>query len=233
MENNMVKNKLEDMQQKIIIILKKLIKMNGKLHMLAVCMLLAFIAIVFIVRSESLTVTCEAGGPYTRTATKMVKGEVTNNSENVKANVTVSIVGTAYSEEDVSNKHGRYHVKFMERLDIGTYTASVTADNNTNSGTCTDTFEVKMFEVSPECLNKNITVAGKAMYAATGALIPEGNVTATLVGDKDITNSTRISNGDFSINLSGCLKPADRFLIKIHIVKDSDENWSYVIMSGV
>ena len=107
----------------------------------------------------------------------------------------------------------------------------MTASNNTNSGSCTDTFEVKTTSVTADCLNKNITVAGKAMFAS-GALIPEGNVTATIVGEKDVSNTTRVSNGQFSVNLFGCLKPADRFLIKLHVVKDANENWSYVIITA-
>jgi len=197
----------------------------------AMCVVVAFLIIVFIARSASLTVTCEAGGPYTRAATKIVKGEVTNGSENVQANVTVSITDTSYSAQDVSNKHGRYSVKFTSNMDIGTYTVSVTADNNTNSGSCIDTFEIKTISTTTDCLNKNITVAGRAMFAS-GALIPEGNVTATIIGEKDVTNTTRVSNGQFSVNLFGCLKPADRFLIKLHVVKDADENWSYVIITA-
>jgi hypothetical protein len=197
-----------------------------------VCVVVAFLIIAFIVKSDTLTVTCEAGGPYTRAATKIVKGEVTNGSENVIANVTVNITSTGYSAQVISNRQGRYSVKFKNTMDIGAYTVNVIADNNTNSGSCIDTFEVKSTSTTADCLDKNITVAGRAMFAASGALIPEGNVTATIVGDKGVTNSTRVSNGYFSVNLAGCLKPADRFLIKIHVVKDAEENWSYVIITA-
>lgn len=188
-----------------------------------------------IVRSAgTLTVTCEAGGPYVRTATKIIRGEVTSAGAGVRANVTVSIAAAGLSEQTVSNQKGRYNAKFVGSLDAGTYAVSVTADNNTHTGTCSDTFQVRIKELSPVTVSKTFNITGIAVFAGTGGLIPSGTLSAAIV-DESVRNDTSITNGQFTVILTGDVKPAKRYLVQLHAVDSTGakENWSQIIVTGV
>lgn len=193
----------------------------------------SLIASSALVSSQGLTVICEAGGPYVRAATKIVRGEVLEGSKGVSATVSVNITGTSYSSETTSNNQGKYKVKFLDTLEVGNYTANITATNGTNSGTCTDDFQVRITELSPNCVSKTINITGIAILRSTGAALPSGRLTGSVV-DENIRNDTTITDGQFSVVLSGCIKPSQRYLVQLHVVDSSGtkENWSQIIFAG-
>jgi hypothetical protein len=165
----------------------------------------------------TLTVKCEAGGPYVSGATVIVKGNVTNSSGIAKiSNVYVTIGST--TKQTTSDTNGTFYLIFSA-LTTGTYTVRFNSSATYYTGSCEDTLQV-LASSSTACTQKTIQILGNATDAGTGRSISSGRVIASIL-DTTYTNSAAFSDGQFSISLDACLFKGKRYTVQLAI-KDSN-----------
>jgi len=166
------------------------------------------------VAKSDLSVTCKAGGPYGRGSIVTIIGNVTSgtgNEANVTANVSKDSLLEA-SQESISDSDGAYYFVFSENLDVGNHSVLINANKSSELATCTDYFYVYAPAPVSGCTPRNITLEGTAIYAETGGIVNSGSLSVTAEGIST-TNKTTISNGKFSIQYSGCLSLAKRYIL--------------------
>ena len=163
---------------------------------------------------------CEAGGPYSFASTVLVAGNVfgeTSNETNVTINITKSGSLIA-SQTTTSDSSGIYYSIFNQYLDVGKYSVSVSANSSSNQFFCSDEFEVTSTEARKECLQKTISIEGKAIDTS-GNTINSGKAFISAEGITT-TNSTNFSNGEFQAFLTACFYPGERYLVQLTIIDD-------------
>jgi hypothetical protein len=163
---------------------------------------------------------CEAGGPYSFASTVLVAGNVfgeTSNETNVTINITKSGSLIA-SQTTTSDSSGIYYSIFNQYLDVGKYSVSVSANSSSNQFFCSDEFEVVSAEARKECLQKTISIEGKAIDTS-GNPINSGKAFISAEGITT-TNSTNFSNGEFQAFLTACFYPGERYLVQLKIIDD-------------
>jgi len=168
--------------------------------------------------SKSISLTCEAGGPYAPSSSVVVTGNVT---DSVAANMVMNIskADTLKVEKTTtSDASGFYYFivsSLSENLDYGTYTVHVNATDAGITANCTDTFAIQMPETLTTCDTRTIVITGKAVYS-TGSAVSSGTVFVSIDGTS-IQNSTSFTSGSFSIALKGCMYVANRYTLNILI----------------
>jgi len=177
-----------------------------------------FILLFIFQLAKSLSVTCEAGGPYgtgsTVIAVGNVSGEVSNSSTVI---VNISKSGTLKATKSTtSDSDGSYYAIFDQTFDVGSYELNVSASNSTHSTTCDDTFDVILQQVSTACEQKTVSVQGRTMYTS-GGLVNSGNVFIS-IENVTTTNITSFSGGNFSISLTTCLYKNTKYILYLSIL---------------
>lgn len=182
--------------------------------------------------SANLTVSVEAGGPYTGTsAVVLVAGNVTYSGGTTisSANVTIDIFKTS----DLSNRlrrvsinssaDGKYFATFGN-LEIDVYRVNVTAKYQSLEANNTDIFDV--VGIQSNCQIKTISLSGVALDATTGLRIPSGVASLAIqeTGDrKDVT----ISNGAWSTDMVTCVVPEKAYTVTIMVTDNQGKvSWS-------
>jgi hypothetical protein len=163
---------------------------------------------------------CEAGGPYSLGSKILVAGNVfgeTSNETNITINITKSGSLIA-SQTTTSDSSGIYYSIFNQYLDAGKYTVSVFANTSSSEFFCSDEFEVVSAEARKECLQKTISIKGKAIDIS-GNPINSGKAFISAEGITT-TNSTNFSNGEFQAFLTACFYPGERYLVQLTIIDD-------------
>jgi len=163
---------------------------------------------------------CEAGGPYSLDSKILVAGNVfgeTSNETNVTINITKSGSLIA-SQTTTSDSSGIYYSIFNQYLDVGKYTVNVFANSSSSEFFCSDEFEVTSAEARKECLQKTISIEGKAIDTS-GNPINSGKAFISAEGITT-TNSTNFSNGEFQAFLTACFYPGERYLVQLTIIDD-------------
>jgi len=163
---------------------------------------------------------CEAGGPYSFASTVLVAGNVfgeTSNETNITINITKSGSLIA-SQTTTSDSSGIYYSIFNQYLDAGKYTVSVFANSSSSEFFCSDEFEVVSAEARKECLQKTISIKGKAIDIS-GNPINSGKAFISAEGITT-TNSTNFSNVEFQAFLTACFYPGERYLVQLTIIDD-------------
>jgi len=157
----------------------------------------------------AISVTCNAGGPYTKNSAVNVVGNVTQSGSGTTSNVTVNVTSGATSyltQSTTSGGDGGFFATFsssqINTLDLGTYGVNVTATKNSDVYTCNTTLQI-LYLSQINCQTKTVYIGGNVLYADSGAQVSSGTITAGAVG-AGIVNSTAFSNGQFSIYLTGC-----------------------------
>ena len=162
-------------------------------------------------------VTCEAGGPYSFGSTVLVVGNVFGELSN-KTNVTINITKSGSlvaSQTTTSDSSGIYYSIFNQSFETGKYTVNVFSNNEFF---CSDEFEVTSAEASKECLQKTISIEGKAIDTS-GNTINSGKASISAEGITT-TNSTNFSNVEFQAFLTACFYPGERYLVQLTIIDD-------------
>lgn len=178
--------------------------------------------------AHSLSVSCEAGGPYSSGSKVIIVGNVIGENSNVSS-VRIDINKSGIprlSTITTSDSSGVYFVVFDQSFDLGNYEVLVTANNTTHIANCYDEFEVVVGEVSKECQQVSISVQGRA-YAGD-KLLTSGKVFVGIDGLKE-TNTTNFSNGYFQISLSACVHLGNKYLLQIHVTGSEGEKGSVYI----
>jgi hypothetical protein len=173
------------------------------------------VSYIMTVKEIVLTITCEAGGPYSESSEVLVIGNLTDSDtgEPVSTSTLVEIIkaGSLQTSKIVqSTSGGKYSADFTG-LGLGSYVANVTAYGTT----CTDTFEIK---TSVPCeKERTIQLSGVARDFITGELVTSGNVSLVIeeTGDEKIVS---ISNGLWSTSFKTCLAPGERYTLGIMII---------------
>ncbi|MEM5773270.1 MAG: hypothetical protein QXL86_03570 [Candidatus Aenigmatarchaeota archaeon] len=182
-------------------------------------LLILILLILSIKLASSLTVTCEAGGPYGTGSTIIVAGNVTGDATNI-AFITIEIIkeGTPKSSiTTASDATGTYFSIFTQSFDIGNYLVNVTASNTTHTVTCFDTFDVIPQQVSKECQQVTIFVSGAAY--SEGKILNSGRVFISMEGLVE-KNTANFSNGSFLVSLSACLYRGKKYSLQISILDE-------------
>ncbi|MEM5835648.1 MAG: hypothetical protein QW040_01510 [Candidatus Aenigmatarchaeota archaeon] len=179
--------------------------------------------------AKSLTVTCEAGGPYATGSTVLVVGNVTGEVSNI-ANVTITI--TKYGspkalQTTTSDLNGTYFSIFTQSFDIGTYDVNVTINNLTHIASCIDSFYVMSSQVSKECQQKTIYIEGNA-YNIKGNLVSSGKLFLSIEGLR-ATNTTTFSNGYFKAYLTTCFYFGKKYILQVSIIDEMGEKGTIFI----
>lgn len=161
-----------------------------------------------------LSVTCKAGGPYGRGSVIIIIGNVasqTGKEANVSAVISKDSLLEA-SQESASDSDGVYYFVFSENFDVGNHSVSINANKSSEEATCTDYFYVYAPAPVSGCSSRNIALEGTAVYAETGGIVSSGSLSVSAEGISG-TNKTTISNGKFSVQYSGCLALAKRYIL--------------------
>jgi len=193
---------------------------NTKPRTILFLMFLPLVSIIFLatlVFAQTLSVTCEAGGPYGTNSAIVITGNVTNQTGTSEANVTVDIrkSGTLRTTKNVSaDSSGKYYAIFTG-LDYGDYTVNITATQKSTTAECSDSLLVRLGGISTSCNDFLIRVWGRALYSS-GSAITSGTVYAT-VKDTFFKNSTTFSNGNFSIYLDSCLFITEKYILQLSV----------------
>lgn len=181
--------------------------------------------------SKSISLTCEAGGPYAPESSVIVTGNVTDSASAVMV-MNISKIGTLKAEKTTtSDASGFYYFivsSLSEGLDYGTYTVHVNATDAGNTANCSDTFEIQMPQNIDTCDIKTLVISGKAVYS-TGSTVTSGNIFVSIDGT-DIKNSTSFTSGSFSIALKGCMYVANRYTMNIVISDNAGKSGSSQII---
>jgi len=171
--------------------------------------------------AKSLTVTCEAGGPYGTGSTTLVMGNVSGEVSNT-SNITINIskAGTLKAATSTtSDSDGSYYAIFTQTFDIGNYGVGVNASNTTHFAECSDTFEVILQKITTTCEQKTVTVQGNSTYMA-GTPVASGNVFISIDGTT-ASNTTSFSGSAFSISLTTCLYSGKKYILDISVIDSS------------
>jgi hypothetical protein len=194
--------------------------------------ILFFSSLIFIHIAYSLTVNCDAGGPYLRNSSANLSINVVGNvtDQAAAANITVNITQSGVlkvSKTTTADSQGVYFTTINYSFDGGNYTVNVSAEQQGTLAFCNDTLEVQLPQAALACVNRYLRILGKAIYSSTGELLPTGKVFASIL-EESITNSTSFTDGDFAIYLSSCLKSGKKYILQI-IIEDSagSRSWSY------
>lgn len=183
--------------------------------------LIFFLLLLFFPLARSLTVTCDAGGPYGSGSTVIVTGNASGEASNI-TNVTVNISKSGIlisSMNTTSDSGGLYYTVFPNVFDVGSYALNVSAINTTDYATCNSSFDVFLQGPIKTCEQKTLTVEGRTMYAA-GNLVDSGKVFLSLE-ETEATNITSFSGGNFSISLTTCLFTAKNYILHLLITDDN------------
>jgi len=182
---------------------------------------LIFFLLLFIQLARSLSVTCEAGGPYGTGSTVLVTGNVSgevSNTSNVTVNISKS--GTLKAATSTtSDSDGSYYAIFTQTFDIGNYGVGVNASNTTHFAECSDTFEVILQEITTTCEQKTVTVQGNSTYA-TGTPVASGNIFMSIEGTT-ASSLTSFSGGTFSASLTACVYLGKKYTLIISVADAS------------
>ena len=163
-------------------------------------------------------VTCEAGGPYSIGSTVLVLGSVLGEASN-ETNVTINISKSGElkaSQTTNSDSSGSYFSIFNQYFDTGKYLVNVSARNSTSEFFCSDEFDVLSPGAKKECLQRTISVKGKATDTF-GIPLSSGKVFISIEGIS-VTNSTTFSNGNFKISLTSCFYLDKKYLAQLAII---------------
>lgn len=180
----------------------------------------------------NLTVTVEAGGPYTGTsATVLIAGNTTYSDGTVISgvNLTVDIFRTS----DLSNRlgrvlinsstNGKYFATFSN-LGLDQYRVNVTARYESLRANVTSIFDI--VSQHGNCQIKTISLSGRALDATTGLRISSGTASLTIqeTGDtKDVT----VTNGAWSTDMITCVIQGKSYTVTIKITGDQGKvSWS-------
>ena len=180
----------------------------------------------------NLSVSVEAGGPYTSSsATALIVGNVSfdDGTKVAAANVTVDL----YNENDLtiklatsnmrSSSNGTYFATFSN-LDLGIYRVNVSAKYNSLKANATDNFDV----INPlgNCNLQTISMSGRALDATTGLAIPSGVASITIKETGDKTD-VAISDGVWGADMITCVASGQRYTISIRFVDNQGKvSWS-------
>jgi hypothetical protein len=178
---------------------------------------------------KSLSVTCEAGGPYGTGSVILVVGNVSGEVSN-STNVTIEIRkqgSPKASQTTTSDATGTYFSVFTQSFDIGTYDVNVTASNSTNTATCNDTFEVIASELSKECQLKTILIEGNAGYANSN-LVNSGKIFISIEG-LSTSNTTNFSGGYFKAYLTACLNLGKKYVLQVSVIDEEGKKGTIFI----
>jgi len=186
----------------------------------------------FLVKSQgtSLQIFCDAGGPYVRTATVLVVGNVTNitSQKGEEANLSIKIQkdGDILAEKNLtSSLNGTFYSIFTQDFGIGNYTLNVTAEKGGEQVTCLDEFRILLSQPLV-CEDKLLKIEGRAIYSSTGESVTSGKVYAIVAETLD-RNSTTFSNGQFSFYLKACLVLGKRYTLGITVEDNQGKKGSY------
>lgn len=181
---------------------------------------------------QNLTVTIEAGGPYTSNSpTVLVAGNVTNSDGTVVsgANVTIDV----YRKDDLFNRQGRvtmlsssegrYFATFAG-LAINSYQVNATATYESLRANATDTFDI--VNIHGNCNVRTITLSGRALDATTGLKIDSGTAILTIRETGD-TDSAAFTNGVWTVDIVTCIVPYQKYTAAVKIVDTTGKvSWS-------
>ena len=180
----------------------------------------------------NLTVTIEAGGPYTGiSATVLIAGNTTYSDGTVVegVNVTISLYRTSDLAVSIgtvtlnSSKDGKYFANFYN-LALDNYRVNVTARHGSLRANATDTFGV--ISIHGSCTVRTIALSGRALDATTGLRITSGAATLTVVETGDRID-TSISNGEWSATLTTCIISGQRYNVVVRITDNAGKvSWS-------
>jgi hypothetical protein len=182
--------------------------------------------------SANLTVTVEAGGPYTGTsAVVLVAGNVSysDGTRIPGANVTIDIFKTS----DLSNRLGRVSVNSSSNgkyfatfgnLEIDVYRVNVTARYQSLMANNTDIFDI--VGIQTNCQIKTISLSGIALDATTGLKIPSGVASLTIeeTGDR---KDAAVSNGAWSSDMVTCVVSEKAYTLTVMVTDNQGKvSWS-------
>jgi hypothetical protein len=163
---------------------------------------------------------CEVGGPYFPGSTILVAGNVFSEASN-ETNVTINITKSGSliaSQTTNSDSSGIFYSIFNQYLDVGKYVTNVFANSSSDQFFCSDEFEVVSVGAPKGCLQKTISIGGKAIDTF-GNPINSGKAFISVEGIAT-TNSTNFSNGEFQVFLTACFYPSKKYLVQLSIVDD-------------
>ena len=186
----------------------------------------------------NLTVTVEAGGPYTGTsATAIVAGNVTYDEGTAirGANVTIDL----FAESDLASRldrvitntseTGKYSATFTN-LGAPAYRVNVTARYQSLRANITDIFNV--VSIHGNCQTKTINLRGRALDATTGEEIPSGTASLTIekTGDK---KDVAVVSGVWSANMVTCLISGGQYTVTVKITDNNGKvSWSEIMFTA-
>lgn len=206
--------------------------------MLKFFLLLVFILsiVIFVKIAEPLAVTCRMGGPYiknsTHNVTMNVVGDVTNITA-TNANVSVNFIRDNVilaTRNITAGTNGKYMLSINTTLEIGTYAVNVSAEKSSTYAYCTNTTQASLPQ-APACENRNLQVAGVAVYPDTGLTVESGTVRLSVQGET-ATGQSSFTDGQFSSTLTACLMPGKRYMLQIYIEDGfGKKSWSYMFVS--
>jgi hypothetical protein len=172
---------------------------------------------IMTVRLPIMTITCEAGGPYTPSSSIIVIG----NSNDIEGTLLYSSGNISILKDGVlqdskaftSSSDGTISSSFGP-LATGNYIASISA----NSTYCTDAFGVITSKMP--CGGQPITLSGTAYDSTTGELISNGTIRITIQETGDETEQS-FTNGEWSVTLTSCFTSGARYNAAVKITDTS------------
>jgi hypothetical protein len=128
------------------------------------------------------------------------------------------------SQTTTSDSTGIYYSIFDQPLDVGKYTVNVVANSSSDIFFCSTEFEIFSVEARKECLQKTISIEGKAIDTSSNAI----NSGKAFISAEGITttNSTNFSNGEFQAFLTACFYPGKKYLVQVTIIDDKGRKGS-------
>lgn len=182
--------------------------------------------------ATNLTVTAEAGGPYSGTsATVIVAGNTTFDEGTIvpDANITINLYPTGNLSTPLStvstntSTDGKYFATFYN-LAIGSYRVNVTAKYQSAVGNVTDTFDV--ISVYGNCQVKTISLSGKALDATTGLKVQSGTASITIKETGD-SKDTPVADGSWGTDINTCLLSGETYTLTVKITDNLGKvSWS-------
>jgi hypothetical protein len=172
---------------------------------------------IMTVREPVVTLTCEAGGPYTTTSSIIIVGS----SRDIEGTPVFSSGYIEATKASIlqdnktfsSSLEGKFSSIFGP-FTTGNYLINVSA----NESYCTDSFSIIYSTAS--CGLKNITLSGKAYNSATGEEIPIGTVRVTILETGDETEKS-FTNGEWSVIFSSCFDSGKRYNAAVKITDEA------------
>lgn len=182
----------------------------------------------------NLTVTVEAGGPYTgSSAIVLVAGNTTFSDGTVVSGVSITvdlfrksnIADKLFTVVINTSKNGKYFATFGN-LDPDSYQVNVSARFESVRANATDTFDI----INPlgNCQIKTIILTGKALDATTGLRIPAGGVSVTILETGDKKDGT-VTDGAWSVSMVTCVVSGSRYTATVKITDNQGKiSWSEI-----